>query len=301
MRFSLAALTAGLAATASGQKVKVMLLGDSLTEISCWRPMVWNQLIQAGVADKVDFVGSQNGIGGSCPRPSGFDTNHEGHSGWQAYDIARQYISGWMQTYRPDIVQFMLGTNDVNIGKRNAQSIIDSYTSLLRTMRSVNPRVKVIIDKIIPTSWSDATIEQVNNLIPGWVQSNTTPESPIVIADCSRANGYTNNMLAGDGVHTNQQGDEFIARQIGPKLIQFVNDVLGGSTPSPTSTSAPPAVTTPTNPPPATLTTVVVPPPQPTANCASRWGQCGGNGWQGPTCCSQGTCRRQNDWYSQCI
>ncbi|KAL1843109.1 hypothetical protein VTJ49DRAFT_3056 [Mycothermus thermophilus] len=280
MRFSLAALIAGLAATASGQKVRVMLLGDSLTEISCWRPMVWNQLIQAGLADKVDFVGGQNSIGPSCPRPAGFDANHEGHSGWQAYDIARQHITGWVQTHRPDIVQFMLGTNDVNIGKRNAQSIIDSYTTMLRAMRAANPRVKVIVDKIIPTSWSDATIEQVNNLIPGWVQSNTTPESPIVIADCSRANGYTNSMLAGDGVHTNQQGDEFIARQIGPKLIQFVNDVLGGSDPAPSSTAAPPVVIP--TPPPVTLTTVVVP-PQPTANCASRWAQ------------------RQNDWYSQCI
>lgn len=128
-----------------------MLLGDSLTEISCWRPMVWNQLISAGLADKVDFVGSMNGIGASCPRPAGFDTNHEGHSGWQVYDIARQYITNWMRTYQPDIVQFMLGTNDVNIGKRNTQTIIDSYTMLLNNMRAVNPNVKVIVsDALAP-------------------------------------------------------------------------------------------------------------------------------------------------------
>ncbi|KAK3309214.1 glycoside hydrolase family 6 protein [Chaetomium strumarium] len=37
-------------------------------------------------------------------------------------------------------------------------------------------------------------------------------------------------------------------------------------------------------------------------NCASQWGQCGGNGWTGPTCCASGsTCVKQNDWYSQCL
>jgi endo-1,4-beta-xylanase len=34
----------------------------------------------------------------------------------------------------------------------------------------------------------------------------------------------------------------------------------------------------------------------------TRWGQCGGNGWQGPTRCeSPWTCKKQNDWYSQCL
>ncbi|KAF3914851.1 6-phosphogluconolactonase [Dactylellina cionopaga] len=33
----------------------------------------------------------------------------------------------------------------------------------------------------------------------------------------------------------------------------------------------------------------------------SVWGQCGGNGWTGPTTCAQGTCTVLNPWYSQCI
>lgn len=32
-------------------------------------------------------------------------------------------------------------------------------------------------------------------------------------------------------------------------------------------------------------------------NCASMWGQCGGEGWAGPTCCSSGSCRAQNTWF----
>lgn len=36
-------------------------------------------------------------------------------------------------------------------------------------------------------------------------------------------------------------------------------------------------------------------------SCAALWGQCGGQGWTGPTCCSQGTCKASNQWYSQCL
>lgn len=39
----------------------------------------------------------------------------------------------------------------------------------------------------------------------------------------------------------------------------------------------------------------------PLLQCSGMWGQCGGMGWNGPTCCSQGTCQEQNPWYSQCL
>ncbi|KAF1949584.1 glycoside hydrolase [Byssothecium circinans] len=34
---------------------------------------------------------------------------------------------------------------------------------------------------------------------------------------------------------------------------------------------------------------------------APLYGQCGGNGWTGPTTCVSGTCKKQGDWYSQCL
>jgi cellulose 1,4-beta-cellobiosidase len=41
------------------------------------------------------------------------------------------------------------------------------------------------------------------------------------------------------------------------------------------------------------------PSPQPTA-CAQNWAQCGGRTWTGPTCCVQGACVVDNEWYSKC-
>ncbi|KAG7406065.1 glycosyl hydrolase family 61-domain-containing protein [Fusarium sp. MPI-SDFR-AT-0072] len=39
---------------------------------------------------------------------------------------------------------------------------------------------------------------------------------------------------------------------------------------------------------------------QPSGQCASLWGQCGGSTWTGPKCCATGTCKALNDFYSQC-
>jgi lysophospholipase L1-like esterase len=122
-----------------------VLLGDSITEITCWRPLVWNQLVSAGISNNVDFVGSMSDLDSTCTKPSTFDVNHEGHSGWQAYDIARNNIVGWVQNTKPDVVQFMLGTNDINIGKRTPQTVIDSYTTILNAVRAANPSAKVIV------------------------------------------------------------------------------------------------------------------------------------------------------------
>jgi len=36
--------------------------------------------------------------------------------------------------------------------------------------------------------------------------------------------------------------------------------------------------------------------------CAGEWATCGGDGYTGPTCCTTGyTCKRFNNWYSQCV
>merc|ERR1712187_15729 len=58
---------------------------------------------------------------------------------------------------------------------------------------------------------------------------------------------------------------------------------------------------------PATATVTPTPaattiaPSQGTGTCAEAWEQCGGQGWQGSTCCASGlTCAEQNEWFSMC-
>lgn len=42
-------------------------------------------------------------------------------------------------------------------------------------------------------------------------------------------------------------------------------------------------------------------PTDPSPGCAPLYGQCGGSGWSDATCCSSGTCKALNEWYSQCL
>lgn len=86
-----------------------------------------------------------------------------------------------------------------------------------------------------------------------------------------------------------QQAHQNYGNKYGQQALNFVRQRLtsgggGGGGGSPTS---PPPTPSPTG--------------NPGGNCAALWGQCGGAGWNGPTCCAEGTCRAANQWYSQCL
>ncbi|KAL2115328.1 hypothetical protein VTJ04DRAFT_9583 [Mycothermus thermophilus] len=206
------------------QKLRIMPLGDSITEITCWRAFVWDQLAEAGLADKVQYVGSQNSNPQGCrPNTPNWDQHHEGHSGWLAIDIANNYLEGWLRSTPADIVMFMLGTNDVFRG-RSTNDIINAYTKMVEIMRRSNPRMKIIVDLVIPLSFNNAPIQQLNARIPQWAASLNTTESPIVIADCYT--GFNSFSDLRDGVHPSLSGDRLIASRVGPLLLNYVRQAL---------------------------------------------------------------------------
>ncbi|KAL2192798.1 carbohydrate esterase family 3 protein [Corynascus similis CBS 632.67] len=206
------------------EKLRIMPLGDSITEITCWRALVWDQLAEAGYADQVQYVGSQESNPQNCqPQTANWDQHHEGHSGWLAIDIANNYLTNWLQSTPADIVMFMLGTNDVVRG-HTTDEIIAAYTKMVEIIRAANPSTKIIVDLVIPLPFSNGPIQSINARIPDWAAGLSTEESPIVIADCYE--GFTNSMLR-DGVHPNLQGDELIASRVGPLLLDYVAQSLG--------------------------------------------------------------------------
>ena len=122
-----------------------MPLGDSITEITCWRAYLWDQLGAEGLTDQVDFVGSGNSNMPGCTATTpGFDLDHEGHSGFQSVDIANSYLQQWLAQNIPDVVNFMLGTNDATQG-RSTDEIIASYTRIVELLRAANPSIVIIV------------------------------------------------------------------------------------------------------------------------------------------------------------
>src|SRR5690349_17858040 len=99
----------GAAAAESNGGVRVMPLGDSITEGTQvpggYRIGLWQRLAAAGY--RVDFVGTQS----NGPAALG-DHDHEGHPGWRIDQIDAN-ISGWLATTGARTVLLHIGTNDV--------------------------------------------------------------------------------------------------------------------------------------------------------------------------------------------
>lgn len=121
------------------------------------------------------------------------------------------------------------------------------------------------------------------------------PRGYVCPSDGSRIQNYCDSAdpyccTGNDANHHQQYGNLY-----GQQALAFVKSKLssgGGGTPTttnPTTTARP------------TTTTQVTQPTQTNGVCSGLWGQCGGQGWSGPTCCSEGTCRASNQWYSQCL
>ena len=78
-----------------------------------------------------------------------------------------------------------------------------------------------------------------------------------------------------------------------------INSIGGASSPTPPPTPSP---SCPPCPPCPSVTPTPTPTSAPSGPCSKQWEQCGGIGWKGPTCCtSPFSCKKSNDWYSQCL
>ncbi|RPA79999.1 putative acetyl xylan esterase [Ascobolus immersus RN42] len=117
----------------------------------------------------------------------------------------------------------------------------------------------------------------------GW----TCPSGSKVKSYCDSADPYC---CTGNDQNTHQgYGNVY-----GQNALNFVKQQLnssGGSNPTPQPTTSNPGTQ----------------PTQPPTNgggsgSVAKWGQCGGNGYSGPTSCVSGSsCQKINDWYSQCL
>ncbi|KAI1498929.1 cellulose-binding protein [Biscogniauxia marginata] len=193
-------------------------LGDSITEITCWRSKLWDLLKANNVTDSIEFVGSQTNNPQNChASDTNWDKHHEGHSGFLAINIANTLLEGWLADSKPDIVMFMLGTNDVAQG-RSLNDIIGAYTHMVDLMRESNPNMKIIVDSVIPLPMNNVPIENLNAAIPPWAAEQNTTESPIYFNDVYP---YPSTALR-DGIHPNDAGDVIIADSLSPLLTWVI-------------------------------------------------------------------------------
>lgn len=193
------------------QAIRIMPLGDSITQgntqYNSYRRGLWLQLREAGY--NVDFVGSQrSNFEGPAPSPD-FDLDHEGHWGWRVDEIL-QRLPGWAAVAQPDIVLIHLGTNDI----AQNQSIASTTTevrSLIQTLRTVNPRVQILVAQIIPLWGAEAQMQQLNTSIAQLATELNTTESPIITVDQFTGFNPLPSKHTYDGCHPNAVGEAIMA------------------------------------------------------------------------------------------
>jgi len=199
------AMQTGVASAESNGGVRVMPLGDSITDGTQvpggYRIGLWQRFASNGY--RVDFVGTQfNG-----PASLG-DHDHEGHPGWRIDQIDANIV-GWLQTFTPHTVLLHIGTNDV-LQNFNLSTAPNRLSTLIDRITNTVPTAEVFVAQIIPlaNAGQDAAARTFNAAIPGIVQSKVNAGKHVHLVDMHSA--LTTADLT-DGVHPTAGGYDKMA------------------------------------------------------------------------------------------
>ncbi|KAI0477888.1 carbohydrate esterase family 3 protein [Xylariaceae sp. FL0804] len=218
---AMAAVASARGALAQNTTLRYMPFGDSITQITCWRSLLWQRLqnTTAYSNGEVNFVGSNQEDSGACAITD-YDKDNEGHSGYLAIDIAdSDELVGWLQQNPADVITMHLGTNDIVQQNKATADILAAFTTLVGQMRDSNPNMKIIVAQIIPLGIGDwgAQVQALNAAIPGWAQGLNQTASPIWVVDQYTGFDAANDLR--DGVHPNAAGDQKMADVWYPALV----------------------------------------------------------------------------------
>lgn len=211
-------------AFAQSSSIKVMPLGDSITDGYNIPGGYRIDLEDKGIP--INFVGSlSNG-------PSSLsDKNHEGHSGWRIDEIQGSVVN-WLNTYQPQYVLLLIGTNDV-LQNYNLSQAPNRLATLIDTITNTLPNANVFVGTLPPLSNSghNANVVTFNNAIPGIINQRRSQGK--LVHQVNLYNALSTSDLA-DGVHPNASGYSKIATQWYNALVPLV-----GTPASPTATPTP--------------------------------------------------------------
>jgi lysophospholipase L1-like esterase len=200
-----ATLMTGSSAAETNGGVRVMPLGDSITEGTQvpggYRIGLWQRFSSGG--NRVDLVGSQfNG-------PAGLgDHDHEGHPGWRIDQIDANVV-GWSRTYTPRTVLLHIGTNDVlqNVNLAGAPARL---STLVDHITATVPDAEVFVATIIPlaNAGQEANVRAFNATIPGMVRSKADAGRHVHLVDMHSALTAADLI---DGIHPTAAGYDKMA------------------------------------------------------------------------------------------
>jgi hypothetical protein len=186
---------------------KIMVLGSSNEEGTCWRAFLWQKLRAAGITN-FDFVG-RNSAGPDCGVP-GYDKDSEAHGGTVVENISAE---AWLTTFEsnpPDIILQHNGGADLLNGKPY-MNVINAYTLSVNQARMVTPGVIYFAAQHTPQGGANNLVDVMNlnaAMVP-WAAGITTAASPVVIVDLYTGIDQKTDMS--DGTHLNVSGSQKVS------------------------------------------------------------------------------------------
>jgi acyl-CoA thioesterase-1 len=187
--------------------VKIMVLGSSNEEGTCWRAFLWQKLRAAGITN-FDFVG-RNNAGPDCGVP-GYDKDSEAHGGTVVENIS---ADAWLTTFKanpPDIILQHNGGADLLSGLPY-MNVIKAYTLSVTQVRMVTPHVIYFAAQHTPqgNAGNLKDVMVLNAAMVPWAAGITTPDSPVVLVDLFT--GIDQKVDMSDGTHLNVSGSQKVS------------------------------------------------------------------------------------------
>jgi len=217
---------AGEALITKGQTVKIMPVGDSITEGKYtqggYRKPLQDLLKANGY--EVTFVGKEDN--GEPANETGFskgmsNPNHEGYgsarigmllNGGTTENHTALPIKTSMVNNKPDVVLVMLGTNDI-FGITPTERMQETMQKLIASIFEQDPNVTVVLASIPPIlkiQARNADVDAYNKVLPGIVEKEKAAGHKIAFADIHSVLSEPTD-LCGDKVHPSQAGYQKMA------------------------------------------------------------------------------------------
>ncbi|HIO92542.1 MAG TPA: cellulose-binding protein [Leucothrix mucor] len=212
-------LSLSISSFAKPKAIKILPLGDSITCASpyklSYRYPLWKHLVDA--EKNIEFIGSQKQKSNGYRKWENYKNHkfseaNECHSGWRADRILHRAsgIDQWLKTYTPDIALIHLGTNDM-YQNQTPVSTVDEIKKIITKLRGKNPRIKILVAKIIPL-YTNPLVPRLNQLISELTKTITTSQSPVAIVDMYSGFSISTYMQK-DKIHPNAKGEELMAKR----------------------------------------------------------------------------------------
>jgi len=218
--------------------IRIMPLGDSTTQGCCdglhagYRYWLWEELIRNGYTN-INFVGTEKTIKGEESNPSNssqleklkavysrwdeFDKNHQGVSGSSAREMWGP-IEEWIFEHRPDIVLFLVGSNDLLKSRYNLKRVTSSSNELFDLVDKImkySPNCIVFIGHLIPMKNPPPDYDKFNEMLRLLAEKWNMPYVNL-------ADGYNAQKDNLDDIHPDYAGE----RKVAEKWLEAMVKVL---------------------------------------------------------------------------